>query len=160
MVLCYRNAARPDGHFDRLARLRATGALLTLSRSSEGFQRPSRMPLSAFVLTRCWQTPVHHPSSFQLLPLIPPETKLTFPPAFAGLLSGLTVSLFSKPLALLLGLLVLGIQGLEYQGIHIVPYGRLQRWFTNTDVKSALRDNVALKVSFGTAFALAGFVSL
>jgi len=101
------------------------------------------------------------------IPALPPSSllcvrthELTLTPAALGLLSGLTVSLFSKPLALLLGLLVLGIQGLEYQGIHIVPYGRLQRWFTNTDVKSALRDNVALKVSFGTAFALAGFVSL
>jgi len=120
--------------------------------------------LTAFVPTRCWRIPIHHPSPLSPLPCLFPsllsKSKLTFPPAFAGLLSGLTVSLFSKPLALLLGLLVLGIQGLEYQGIHIVPYGRLQRWFTNTDVKSALRDNVALKVSFGTAFALAGFVSL
>lgn len=79
--------------------------------------------------------------------------------ALLGVLGGLTISLFSKPLALLLGLLVLGVQGLESQGIHLVPYNRLQRIFRNTDIKSALQDNVAMKVSFGLAFACAGFLS-
>jgi len=31
--------------------------------------------------------------------------------------------------------------------------------FKNTDIKSALQDNVAMKVSFGMAFAMAGFLS-
>ncbi|KAK7520919.1 uncharacterized protein IWZ02DRAFT_452233 [Phyllosticta citriasiana] len=74
-----------------------------------------------------------------------------------GLLSGVAVGIFSKPLALLIGLLVFGVQFIESRGIHIVPYERMQRYAKNVDVRSAIRDNVAFKLSFGASFALAGF---
>ncbi|KAK8199611.1 hypothetical protein HDK77DRAFT_440593 [Phyllosticta capitalensis] len=74
-----------------------------------------------------------------------------------GLLSGVAVGIFSKPLALLIGLLVFGVQFIESRGIHIVPYQRIQRYAKSVDVRSALHDNVAFKLSFGAAFALAGF---
>lgn len=78
--------------------------------------------------------------------------------SITGLIGGLAVSVFSKPLALLIGLLVVGVQVVESKlGMQVVPYQRLQRVFGNVDVKSALRDNIALKVSFGITFALAAF---
>ncbi|KAH7122809.1 hypothetical protein B0J11DRAFT_436688 [Dendryphion nanum] len=74
-----------------------------------------------------------------------------------GVLGGLGVSVFSKPLAVLIGLGVVLVQFIESRGIHIVPYSYFQRRFKNTNVKSLVRDNVALKLSFGITFALAGF---
>lgn len=47
----------------------------------------------------------------------------------------------------------------EYNGIHIVPYKRLQRYMTAIDLRSAVQDNVALKLSFGATLALTGFAS-
>lgn len=74
-----------------------------------------------------------------------------------GLLAGLGVSVFSKSLAVVLGLLVVGVQTAESYGIHLVPYKRIQRYVRGVDVRSALQDNVAFKVSFGLIFALTGF---
>jgi hypothetical protein len=48
---------------------------------------------------------------------------------------------------------------LEIHGIHPIPYNRIQRYFQNTGLKSALQDDVAFKLSFGIMFALAGFAS-
>lgn len=76
----------------------------------------------------------------------------------AGVVAGLLVASFSKSLALLLGLLVVGVQALESRGIHIVPYKRLQSYFTSVDLRSAVQDNAAFKLSFGTTFALVGFL--
>ena len=69
------------------------------------------------------------------------------------------VSLFSKPLALLIGLLVVGLQTAESYGIHLVPYQRMQRYVKGVDLRSFVQDNVALKLSFGTMFALSAFAS-
>ena len=99
--------------------------------------------------------------------------------SIAGLLGGVAVSVFSKPLAFLIGLLVFGVQvrflwfrenggmkgadevqALESRGLHIIPYNRLQRWFRNTNIRSAVQDNVAFKLSFGATFALASFAEL
>lgn len=78
----------------------------------------------------------------------------------AGLLSGLTISLFSKPLALLLGLAFLGLHTAEKQlGISIIPYNTVQKYVKGVDLRSAVQDNAALKVSFGVMFALSGFAS-
>ncbi|KAL2355750.1 hypothetical protein BJ546DRAFT_971627 [Cryomyces antarcticus] len=74
-----------------------------------------------------------------------------------GLVGGLAVSLFSKPLALLIGILVFGIQFAESRGIHMVPYKSMQKYFTSIDLRSAVQDNVAFKLSFGATFALAAF---
>lgn len=102
----------------------------------------------------------------------------------------MAVSLFSKPLTLLIGLLIVGVQvhlhspsalcrflsllTLPLQllivtskqfaesqlGISLIPYGRMQRYFTSIDLRSAMQDNVAFKLAFGATFALTGFAQL
>ncbi|PVH71440.1 hypothetical protein DL98DRAFT_521059 [Cadophora sp. DSE1049] len=75
-----------------------------------------------------------------------------------GLCAGLAVSTFSRSLALILGLLVVGVQYASNHGINIIPYNRLQKYVTSIDLRSAVQDNVAFKISFGTTFALAAFM--
>ncbi|RMY53176.1 hypothetical protein D0863_14031 [Hortaea werneckii] len=74
-----------------------------------------------------------------------------------GLIAGLSISVFSKPLTLLIGLLIVGVQTAESYGIHVVPYKRMQNYFTNIDMRSAVQDNMAFKISFGALFALSAF---
>ncbi|CAI6333295.1 unnamed protein product [Periconia digitata] len=74
-----------------------------------------------------------------------------------GVLAGLGVSVFSKPLAILIGLGIVCVQFLESRGVHIVPYSYLQRRFKQTNVRSLMQNNVAFKLSFGATFALAAF---
>ncbi|KAH7348157.1 hypothetical protein BKA66DRAFT_477419 [Pyrenochaeta sp. MPI-SDFR-AT-0127] len=74
-----------------------------------------------------------------------------------GVIGGLGISVFSKPLAILIGLGIFVVQFVESRGIHIVPYSFLQRRFKSTNVRSLVRDNVAFKLSFGLTFALAAF---
>ncbi|KAK5108288.1 hypothetical protein LTR62_008603 [Meristemomyces frigidus] len=76
-----------------------------------------------------------------------------------GLAAGLGVSLFSKPLALLIGLLVIGVQTAESYGIHLIPYQSLQGYVKGVNLRSAVQDNVAFKLSFGTMFALSAFAA-
>jgi len=75
-----------------------------------------------------------------------------------GLCAGLAVSTFSKPLTLLIGLVVIAVQVASRYGINVVPYQRLQKYFTSIDLRSAVQDNVAFKLSFGTTFAMAAFM--
>ncbi|KAI9791970.1 MAG: hypothetical protein M1816_003239 [Peltula sp. TS41687] len=77
-----------------------------------------------------------------------------------GLLAGLAVGTFSRTLTFLFGVLVLGVQYAASKGIHIVPYQRIQRYLKGVNVRSALEDNIAFKVAFGTTFALAAFAPL
>ena len=49
-------------------------------------------------------------------------------------------------------------QWAQSYGIHIIPYNRLQKYFASIDMRSAVEDNVAFKVSFGTTFAMAAFM--
>ncbi|KAI8940893.1 hypothetical protein NX059_002153 [Plenodomus lindquistii] len=74
-----------------------------------------------------------------------------------GVLGGLGISVFSKPLAILIGLGIFVLQFVESRGIHIIPYSWFQRRFRSANVKSIVRDNVAFKLSFGLTFALAAF---
>lgn len=74
-----------------------------------------------------------------------------------GVLCGLGVSVFSKPLALLLGLGIVAVQLLSSKGIHIVPTSYLSKRIKNTDVQRLIMSNPALKFSFGITFALAAF---
>ncbi|KAF1971855.1 hypothetical protein BU23DRAFT_555692 [Bimuria novae-zelandiae CBS 107.79] len=74
-----------------------------------------------------------------------------------GVLAGLGVSVFSKPLAVLIGLGIFCVQFLENRGIHLIPYSFLQRRFKETNVRSLIQDNVAFKLSFGATFAMAAF---
>ncbi|KAG9520753.1 hypothetical protein KCV07_g4077, partial [Aureobasidium melanogenum] len=81
--------------------------------------------------------------------------------SIAGVIGGMAVSLFSKPLTLLIGLLIVGVQFAESQlGISLIPYNRMQRYFTSIDLRSAMQDNVAFKLAFGATFALTGFAQL
>lgn len=78
--------------------------------------------------------------------------------SITGLIAGLGISVFSKPLAVLFGLLIVGVQTLESYGLHIVPRKRLQRLFSDgVDIRGLVQDNVAFKISFGLMFALSGF---
>jgi len=75
-----------------------------------------------------------------------------------GLCVGLLVSTFSKSLALLIGLGVVAVQMASRYGINVIPYNKLQKYVTSIDLRSAVQDNVAFKISFGTTFALAAFM--
>lgn len=77
-----------------------------------------------------------------------------------GLVAGLAVSTFSKSLVLIIGLLVAGVQTAESYGIHLVPYKTIGRYVKGVDVRSAVQDNVAFKLSFGLMFALSAFAEL
>lgn len=78
--------------------------------------------------------------------------------SIVGLCAGLLVSTFSRSLALLIGLGVVAVQWASSYGINVIPYNRLQKYVTGMDVRSAVQDNVAFKISFGTTFALAAFM--
>lgn len=79
--------------------------------------------------------------------------------SIVGLLGGVAVSTFSKTLAMLFGLLVFGVQYLASQGYNIIPTTKLQRYVKGIDLRSAVEDNVAFKLSFGLTFALASMAS-
>ncbi|KAF1947053.1 hypothetical protein EJ02DRAFT_450030 [Clathrospora elynae] len=74
-----------------------------------------------------------------------------------GVIGGLGISVFSKPLAVLIGLGIFVLQFVESRGIHVIPYSFMQRRFHSMNVRSLVRDNVAFKLSFGLTFALAAF---
>ena len=50
-------------------------------------------------------------------------------------------------------------QYLASQGYNVVPTARLQRYVKGIDLRSAVEDNVAFKLSFGLTFALASVAS-
>ncbi|KAF2731243.1 hypothetical protein EJ04DRAFT_514746 [Polyplosphaeria fusca] len=74
-----------------------------------------------------------------------------------GVLGGLGVSVFSKPLAVLIGLGIVVVQFIEARGIQVIPYSYFQRRFHSIDVQSLMLDNMAFKFSLGITFALATF---
>ena len=101
----------------------------------------------------------------------------------AGLVGGLAVSTFSKTLAFFFGLIVFGAQVrstlfcecstmaqanvdcsyLKYaasKGYNIIPTTKFQRYIKGIDLRSAIEDNVAFKLSFGATFMLASFAEL
>lgn len=43
-------------------------------------------------------------------------------------------------------------------GINVLPYDKMRKYVTNTNLRSAVQDNVSFKISFSTAFALAAFM--
>ena len=43
-------------------------------------------------------------------------------------------------------------------GINVIPYNKVQKYVENVDLRSAVQDNVAFKLSFGATFALAAFM--
>lgn len=46
------------------------------------------------------------------------------------------------------------------RGYNIIPTTRLQKYVKSIDLRSALEDNVAFKLSFGATFMLAAFAEL
>lgn len=92
------------------------------------------------------------------------------------------MSTFSKTLAFLFGLFVFGVQVRHSsphhrcepqltrfpccpkfaatRGYNIIPTSRLQKYVKSIDLRSALEDNVAFKLSFGATFMLAAFAEL
>ena len=106
-----------------------------------------------------------------------------------GLAGGVAVSMFSRTLAIVFGLAILGVQvswllhrsdarrkllplygaghrkltrkGCDWyqymasKGINVIPTARLQQYVKGIDLRSAIEDNAAFKLSFGTTFALA-----
>jgi len=90
--------------------------------------------------------------------LNPKAVKQVSSGSIIGLVAGLAVSTFSRSLALLIGLLVVGAQWAASYGINLLPYDKLQRYVTSLDLRSAVQDNVAFKLSFGMTFALAAFM--
>jgi hypothetical protein len=77
-----------------------------------------------------------------------------------GLGAGLLVSAFSTSLTLFLGLGIVAWQLAARRGYNFIPVERLQRYFTSIDLRSAINDNVAFKISFGLIFALTAFGDL
>jgi len=78
--------------------------------------------------------------------------------SITGICAGLAISTFSRSLALLIGLLVLGVQWASSHGIDILPYKRIGQYVTSVDLKSVIQDDPAFKISFGSTFALAAFM--
>ncbi|EOA89394.1 uncharacterized protein SETTUDRAFT_37907 [Exserohilum turcica Et28A] len=84
-----------------------------------------------------------------------------------GVIGGIGLSVFSRPLAILIGLGIFAVQTIrsmlrkgkfiESRGIHIIPYAFLQRRIKSVNIQSLVRDNVAFKLSFGLTFAMAAF---
>jgi uncharacterized membrane protein (Fun14 family) len=74
-----------------------------------------------------------------------------------GLGAGLLLSAFSRTLTLLLGLGIVVWQYAAQKGYNILPVDRVQKYVQGVNMRSAVYDNVAFKVSFGLMFALASF---
>ena len=55
--------------------------------------------------------------------------------------------------------LLIFAQYLASQGYNVIPTTRMQRYVKGIDLRSAVEDNVAFKLSFGLSFALASFGS-
>lgn len=74
-----------------------------------------------------------------------------------GLGAGLILSAFSTSLTFLIGLGIVVWQVAARKGYNFIPVEKVQRYFTNVDVRSAINDNLAFKISFGLMFALSAF---
>lgn len=53
--------------------------------------------------------------------------------------------------------MTLVLQYAARSGFNIIPVERLQRYVKGINLRSAINDNVAFKISFGLTFALAAF---
>jgi uncharacterized membrane protein (Fun14 family) len=113
----------------------------------------SPSPTSSYNYTSDAQTPLTTPNN-NLNPAI--FKQISFG-SILGLGAGLLIGTFSRALALLLGMSIVGVQWLASKGYHVIPTGRIQKYVKSVDVRSAVMDNVAFKIAFGTTFALAGW---
>ena len=55
--------------------------------------------------------------------------------------------------------MLMSAQYLASQGYNVIPTTKLQRYVKGIDLRSAIEDNVAFKLSFGATFALASMAS-
>jgi len=74
-----------------------------------------------------------------------------------GLGAGLLLSAFSRSLTLVIGLGIVVWQYAARKGYNFIPVDRIQRYVQGVDLRSAINDNVAFKISFGLMFALSAF---
>ncbi|KAL1958988.1 hypothetical protein VTO42DRAFT_3229 [Malbranchea cinnamomea] len=75
-----------------------------------------------------------------------------------GLLAGLGLRIFSRPLAFMVGLAILVIEWAASKGYNIVPTQWLQRHMKSVDVRRAMTENIPFKASFGSTLILAAFM--
>jgi len=130
------------------------GAGLCLASLRISHQRPSLLDSTAIESSRENSRFL----SFQKTRLNPKVVRQISSGSIIGLCAGLAVSIFSRSLALLIGLLVIGVQWVSSYDIDILPYAKLRRYVTSMDIQSAMHENVGFKLSFGTTFALAAFM--
>lgn len=77
--------------------------------------------------------------------------------AILGLGAGVLLSAFSRSLTLLIGIGIVAWQYAARKGYNFIPVERLQKYVKNVNLRSAINDNVAFKISFGLMFALSAF---
>ncbi|KAJ9503436.1 hypothetical protein LTR99_002196 [Exophiala xenobiotica] len=77
--------------------------------------------------------------------------------AILGLGAGVLLSAFSRMLTLIIGLGIVIWQYAARKGYNFIPVDRMQRHMKNINLRSAINDNVAFKISFGLMFALTAF---
>ncbi|KAH8683269.1 hypothetical protein BGZ60DRAFT_467561 [Tricladium varicosporioides] len=121
-------------------------------------QRPLRLDSSPILSTDSYRKNAQAPILRRDGGLNPGAVRQVSSGSIIGLCTGLLISKFSRPLVLLIGLLVVGIQWASSYGINVIPYNRLQKYATSVDLRSAVQDNVAFKLSFGMTFAMAAFM--
>ncbi|KAH6684207.1 hypothetical protein B0J14DRAFT_6651 [Halenospora varia] len=121
-------------------------------------QRPLRLDSSPILSTDSYRRNAQTPVLRRDGGLNPGAVRQISSGSIIGLCTGLLVSTFSRWLALLIGLMVVGVQWASSYGINVIPYNRLQKYVTSVDIRSAVQDNVAFKLSFGMTFAMAAFM--
>ncbi|KAH8598066.1 hypothetical protein B0O99DRAFT_53631 [Bisporella sp. PMI_857] len=149
------------------------GLGLSLATLHTAHQRPLRLDSAPILSTDSYRGNVKTPV-VQRGRLSPKAVRQFSSGSIIGLCAGLAVSTFSKSLALLIGLLVIGVQVIlmsivtplwlnvtqvaAHYGINVIPYSLPQRYITSIDIRSAVQDNAAFKLSFGSTFTLAAFM--
>jgi uncharacterized membrane protein (Fun14 family) len=74
-----------------------------------------------------------------------------------GVSCGIIVGAFSRTLALLLGMSIVGAQWLASKGLSFGMEEKARRYVGNVDVQKWVTQDVAFKVAFGACFGLAGW---
>ncbi|KAL8692276.1 MAG: hypothetical protein Q9218_002669 [Villophora microphyllina] len=76
-----------------------------------------------------------------------------------GVVGGVAVSMFSRMLGGLFGLGLVVVQYAASKGYNIIPVGRIQRYVKGVNLRRAVEENPAFKLSLGTTFVLASMAS-
>lgn len=113
----------------------------------------SPLPSSSYTYSRDAKTPLTK-DGWTLNPAAVRQISLG---SILGLGAGVLLSAFSRSLTLFLGLGIVAWQYAARKGYDILPVDRVQRYVQGVNLRSAVHDNVAFKISFGLMFALASF---